>query len=162
MEIAALKHKVTIQESRLQRQKGNVAELLDELELFGEFDDSDDKRAAVDELEQAERDFEVVESALESNRENLVALEAELATLLSSSHSRHDRRYDSQWRETGETDATLHGVIAGAGGMLVVVIALQWVFGQSRNRRRSFVPVSFGPNGYGHGYSVPVLPIKRL
>jgi hypothetical protein len=49
--------------------------------------------------------------------------------------------------------------IAGAGGMMVVMIAVQWMLGaRGRNKKQAFVPVQLtGTGGSGAG-----LPTKRL
>jgi hypothetical protein len=54
----------------------------------------------------------------------------------------------------------LHGFFAGAGGMLVIMIAVQWLLSGRRRHHQAYVPVRYVP--VNHSGASFALPVKRL
>jgi hypothetical protein len=74
------------------------------------------------------------------------ALERELDRIeaLDELRSRHGTGNMRGRRGGGDVSATAYGALAGAGGMLVVVITIQWLWsGRNRRGHQAFVPVRY-------------------
>lgn len=152
-------------EVRSQRLQKNVDELLRELSMFQDIDGGLDKKAALDELNRAEEQLLEGNVMLKDSKEKAAALQRELvqaeALEDNSTGGGGAGKLPGSRRHGASSyhESSLHGFFAGAGGMLLLVVAFQWVTGRRQIHRQAFVPVGVRYNPPQNNFAVPT---KRL
>ncbi|KAH9260208.1 hypothetical protein BASA81_001377 [Batrachochytrium salamandrivorans] len=153
-------------EVRSQRLQKNVDELLRELSMFQDIDGGLDKKAALEELNRAEEQLLEGNVMLKESKEKAAALQRELvqAEALDDGNGSitsggNGGKLLGSRRHASYQESSLHGFFAGAGGMLLLVVAFQWVTGRRQNHRQAFVPVGVRYNPPQNNFAIPT---KRL
>jgi hypothetical protein len=137
-------------EAKVHRLEQNVEELMQELELVSNMPQGPEKQAANEELARAEVQLVETRRSFADCVEKIAMLERELDRIeaLDELRSRgHGIRGRSRGGGDAASNATAYGALAGAAGMLIAVIAVQWLM-SSRTRRAQHHQAAFVPVRY--------------
>ena len=132
------------------------------IKLFGDIEDSKEKEFAEEEFRLASVRLDEGTHLLKRSKERVELLSREMNRLEAINEIK-TREENGKLRRENKKDndgGTLQAMLTGAGGMLLVIITIQWL-NTHRNQRRpqqAFVPVRYVATSH-NGFT---LPTKRL
>jgi len=143
LEAAAAEHRSNIEamRRRVHMYKSNIEQLLLDVDKFESQGKHHLKEATVQDLRSAESSLQHARSSLESSKKDLMDVIEQIKELDSS------YRVDSEFIFEDEvlvrtTEAKIHGAVAGAAAMLLLLVAGNWVFSGGLKLVRAYVPIS--------------------